>query len=350
MSYLRGPLTRDQIRRLMADRKADLAKQQKASSPEPEKQMPVQPAKASTRPVLSAKIVQSYWPVSARLPEGSRLQYRPAVIGESKLHFIDSSSNIDCWRDLTVLQPIHGDLPEPIWDSAYNYETVPAMDDKAEENADFTDLPSELAQEKNYKTWEKELKEHLYRSEKYTVWNCDVLNAYSESGESEGDFRIRMTQLAREKRDDKKDAVRAKYKKRIDRAREAVRKAEAYASQQKSQFWMRILDIVWRIVAMFMGNSRSRGPSTTSARQAMRERGEQTRAQQRLEEKQIDLEDLEEELQQEMEQIEFNYEPANLELEKTEVPPRKSDISVDQVQLVWLPWSIDADGISRPEY
>ena len=35
---------------------------------------------------------------------------------------------------------------------------------------------------------------------------------------------------------------------------------------------------------------------------------------------------------------------------KFEVSPRKSDIAVDQVHLVWLPWSVDASGTPVCEY
>ena len=82
----------------------------------------------------------------------------------------------------------------------------------------------------------------------------------------------------------------------------------------------------------------------------MRERGQQTRAEQRLEDKQIDLEELEDELEEKLTEIEIDFEPSNLELEKTEVPLRKSDTTVDPISLVWLPWRVDADGATRPAY
>ena len=358
MSYLRGPLTRNQIRSLMADRKAAIEKEQAASAPEVTVNAVAEPTTfASSRPVITAKISQKYWPMSprisrGRLPEGSQLQYRPAVMGESKMHFVQSKCDVDTWRDLSIVQPIHGDLPEPMWDEAHTYETTPALDDDPQAGAQFADLPSELAQEKNYSSWGKELKDHLYRTEKYIAMRCDALDEYSKPSETEADFRIRMTQLAREKRDAMKEKVRAKFKKRLERAQEGVRKAQAHADEQKSQFWMRLLVMLGGFLAMIFGkgSSRSRGVSSSSARQAMRERGEQSRAEQKLEDKLIDLEELEVELEDKLEQIELDFEPGNLDLGKFEVSPRKSDIAVDQVQLLWLPWRIDADGTAVCEY
>jgi len=82
----------------------------------------------------------------------------------------------------------------------------------------------------------------------------------------------------------------------------------------------------------------------------MRERGQQSRAEQRLEGKLIELEELEEKLQQDLEDIELDFEPSNLQLEKVEVPLRKSDTTIEQVLLVWLPWRLDPDGTTRPAY
>jgi hypothetical protein len=261
MPYLRGPLTRDQIRLLMADRKAVLEKEQAVSAAEDGAKPQAKPvAAASSRPVITANIAQKYWPTTGRLPEGTRLQYRPAVLGESQLHFIQSSCDVDTWQNLSVVQPIHGDLPEPMWDEAHTYETTPAMDDDPQAGAEFADLPSELAQEKNYAAWKKELRDHLYRTEKYLALHCEALDEYSAAGEAEAYFRIRMTQLAREKRDTMKEKVRAKFKKSLERAQEAVRKAQAQADEQKSQFWMRLVGMLGGLLAMIFGKGSSRSP------------------------------------------------------------------------------------------
>ena len=87
-----------------------------------------------------------------------------------------------------------------------------------------------------------------------------------------------------------------------------------------------------------------------AARQAMRERGEQSRAEQRLEDKQMALEAFEDQLQNELTELEIDFEPSNLTLERLEVPLRKSDTTVDPISLVWLPWRLDPDGSVQPAY
>ncbi len=352
MSYLGGPLTRDQIKTLMADRKASESNGQETADStgtvvEPE------PVVTNHRPVVTASVTQKYWPVSDSLPREVEVQYRPALVGYARMHFVRASYDVDLWRDCVVLQSVHGKLREPVWDSAMVFDQTTELRDDPVAGASYADLPSPLANEKNYKSWEKELIDHLYRAERLVCWRSKDLDASSEPDESEGDFRIRMSQLAREKRDERKEKVRARYKLRLQRAEEAVRKAESYYQQQRSQFWGRVVGVLMMILQVILGAlgmGRSRQVSTSSANQAMRERGEASRAEQKLKDKQAALEELKEKIQGEIEDLEFDFEPQNIELEKLELPPIKGDLRVDRVVLAWLPWQTDADGVSHPAY
>ncbi len=363
MSYLRGPLTRNQIRDLMRDRKAALQEALPQAfettvdipvAKPADQEIALQPTVDISQPLLSANIQQKFWPLCDELPKNARLQYRPALTGTARLHFVRASYDVDFWQASIIVQPVHEKMPQPMWSSALTYSTAPALQDQPQPLAEFGKLPSELAQEKNYANWEKELKDHLYRTEKHIAWRSKELDEHSEPGESEGDFRIRMSQRAREQRDDKKEDVRKKFQRKIDRAEKSVKKAEDFLQLQKSQFWTRILGLLWMVLdvvlGQFTGRKSRRRVSSSSANQAIRERGEQSRARIRLEDKQDQLEELQETLQDEIEQIDLNCDPKNLEFEKLEVTPRKSDVAVEQIHLVWLPWRVDEDGFDQVAY
>ena len=353
MSYLRGPLTRDQIRTLMAPRKAEIeqAEADKKTAGDGGTPTTAPPAAtadlAQSRPVLSADIEQQFWPLAEPADEAARIVYRPALLGSGTLHFVKSSLEVDTWRPCVVLQPIHGDMPEPVWDTAQVMDQSPTLVDQPHEPATFDMLPSELANVKSYKSWASDLKNHLYRTETLDLWQCDAVGEHSKPGETEAEFRIRATQLAREKRDEEKETVRKKYEKQIDRAKERVRKAELHLSVQRSQFWTRVGEIIWRVIRMFLGGGRR---STIGTSTVLRERGEQTRAQQRLDDEQAKLQKIEDQRNAAIESLEIDFEPKSLELEKMEVRPRKSDTAVDRVTLVWLPWQKADDGTTMPAY
>lgn len=59
---------------------------------------------------------------------------------------------------------------------------------------------------------------------------------------------------------------------------------------------------------------------------------------------------MEEEFQEEMDKIKDAYSPEDLELEEIVIRPRKSDIFVTPLSLVWSPWREGMDGIAEPHY
>ena len=398
MSYLRGPLTRGQIHALMAPRKEALGKAghgkgvhgtsrgigagQSVETGRDGTQRPgaeTTPGVAITggvdasgpasarelershfhqRPLLVPGIRQKFWLPMAGFSGNDRLLYRPALLGTGKLHFVRASYHLDHWREVAVLQPIDGKLPEPVWESAQAIAAMPELQDDPRalpavhgvehQEPEYDRLASALALEKNYKGWRIDLKNRLYRTESCILWRCEELGAYSLPDEAEDAFRLRITQQAREKRDAAKLAVREKYKKRLDRARQRLRKAEENVNLQRSQFWARAAQLAWTVADTFLNrHRRSRRGASSGARQAMRERGEQTRAELRRENRQADWEDLQNALESELEQIERDYDPTNLQFDRLQLRPRKSDTLVDQVTLVWLPWQIAEDGIQR---
>ena len=380
MSYLRGPLTRGQIRTLMAPLKSERAEagptapaQAGRTGPESTtataaKVFPHHHARhrasagtdrniSRQRPLLVASISQKFWPLEVELHPGDRLFYRPALLGTGKLHFVRASYQLDHWREVAVLQPIPAQLPEPIWESAQAVDRVPELQDHPAvhgeeiEEPEYEALATGLAREKNYKSWRANLKNTLYRTESCVLWHCELLDEYSRPAEAEAAFRLRITQQVREKRDAAKHAVREKYEKRLTRARQRLRKAEEDLQLQRSQFWTRTAELVWTVADVFLNrHRRSRRRPSSGARQAMRERGEQSRAQLRLEARQEDWEDLRNALDGELEQIESDYDPGNLQLDRLQLPPRKSDILTDQVILVWLPWVKAKDGVLKKGY
>ena len=162
MSYLRGPLTRDQIRDLMKDRKCDLPVQTTETS-----------AKSTAarhddaQPMLSSNIVQKYWPLESRPNSGLPSGISAGSAGEAKLHFLQAASKIDAWQDCTVLKPLHGKLTDPVWEAALVFEQIRALTDSPEPSAAFAGLPPEVAQEKNFRSWERELKDWVYQTQRY---------------------------------------------------------------------------------------------------------------------------------------------------------------------------------------
>ncbi|WP_447516290.1 hypothetical protein, partial [Clostridioides difficile] len=81
--------------------------------------------------------------------------------------------------------------------------------------------------------------------------------------------------------------------------------------------------------------------ASTSARSAGRvfsERGDVARAEDDLAQLQNDLKELEEKLTEEIDEIKAEYPTDNIELESIPLRPKKADLSIAKIVLVWTPW------------
>ena len=226
LSYLRGPLTREQIQTLMAPRKAAQSTLTlNATSPSPAGAAMATPKSASTppctsspapsvssagsRPVVPPDVPEFFIPRREQLDAGSALLYRPAVLGVARLHYADKKTGMDHWETLGLLRPVVEELPADVWDGAEAHtDHVPELNKTPEPGARFGPLPGALARAKSYAEYTKGLKNYLYRERKLTVWSCPDLKAYSRPGESQRDFRLRLSQGSREARDRANEELR----------------------------------------------------------------------------------------------------------------------------------------------
>ena len=228
LSYLRGPLTRDQIQTLMAPRKAAQPvpppsssspnSETSAGSPKSASKPPSLSASASiaspasSRPVVPPDVPEFFIPRRVQPDAGSMLLYRPAVLGVARLHYSDKKTGLDHWETLGLLRPVVAELPADIWSGAETHsDHIPELNKAPEAGARFDSLPGALARAKSYADYTKALKNFLYRERKLTIWSCPDLKAYSQPEESERDFRLRLAQGSREARDRASEELCAKY-------------------------------------------------------------------------------------------------------------------------------------------
>ena len=194
-----------------------------------------------------------------------------------------------------------------------------------------------------------------------TMWRCKDLKQYSEPGETEGDFKVRLEQLASEKRDEAIDKLRDKFGSKFDTLRTRIRKAEDKVDVEKAQYQQSRVSSVLSVGTTLMGallgrkafgvtNARRAGSSMRSFGRASKEKDDIGRAEENLEELQTKYEDMEADFDEQVEELSEKLSVENLEFEELVVTPRKSDIDIEDFSICWLPWRIDASGIAEPAW
>ncbi len=62
------------------------------------------------------------------------------------------------------------------------------------------------------------------------------------------------------------------------------------------------------------------------------------------------MEELKEALDEDLDELSKEYDTSRIELDETEIPPRKSDLKVDDPVILWQPWQVDSSGIASKLY
>lgn len=365
LSYLRGPLTRDQIKVLMDPRKAAFAPARAASAaPAPAVAATPMPASAGTSqpPALPPDIPRYFIPRRGSGPGDSTLVYQPQLLGVVKVRFADAKTKVDLSREVVCMTSVTHEVVPVNWENSQAVElAVSDLEKSPEGDARYADLPPAAGQSKSYAAWNRDLIGWLYQSQALELLKSPSFGLVSQPGEEERDFRVRLQQAAREQRDDAVEQLRKKYAPKIATMQERLRKAEQRVEKEKAQASQAGLQTVFSIGATLLGAFTGRkviSSSTISkvssaarkAGQAMEQSKDVGQAAETVEAIQQQLAELEAQFTEETAALEAKLDPQAETFETVAIKPKKADISVQLVALAWAPCWQDSQGQVTPAW
>jgi hypothetical protein len=372
LSYLRGPLTRTQIKQLMEPLKA-LGIGGQASAGADNNVSGLKTASISgsvvsgvtsqaVRPMLPPDVPQYFVPIRGLRPEGSTLLYQPMVLGAAQVRFADAKAAVDTTESRALLAPISDGAVPVEWDRAMEADL--ALSDLERDPADsgqFGPLPSAAGKAKQYESWKSDLAGWLFRTQKLDLLRSPGTKEQSKPGESERDFRLRLQQSGREERDRQSEALRKKYAPKIaalqDRIRRAEQMVERQQAESRSSQLQAAISVGATILGAFLGrktiSATNIGKATTAIRgagRAMKESKDVSQAEDNVAALQQQLTELEAQFKAETETLVAATDPLTEKLESLSVKPTKSNIVVKLVALVWVPYWLNGDGTQTPAW
>ena len=357
MSYLAGPLTRDQVKLLTGDRSVEAAVSDATAG------VPGAPAgTVAEAPVLEladdetvvapevADGVDVYY-LDAATPwaaevgavaDGTRLA--PALVTRVQMLFDDTKADLRETVEWEAFVPISErdiDWREAI---AVDYDSRDLRRDPPEGAAYvLTDAPI------RNKTWFRsvtaDLKNHLHREQTVTLQANRELKLYSRIDETESAFAARCRDAADEGKDAEVSKLRDRLTARMDKIDAAIAKYEDRIEELQADVRNRrnqdLISIGSSVLGSILGGRTSTSTIARSAgRAATRGQSSAQRVrtiENRIEEKNLALEDLEEDLLEAVAEIDEEWDEKAEAIEPLEISLEKNDISVDEVSLLWLP-------------
>jgi hypothetical protein len=346
LSYLRGPLSRDQIRTLRGRSDAP-GTTQTAPAPRPVSVPRKEAAGGDAPPIVPPGIQQVFIPRPA--PDNSRGPvYSPMVLGAARVTFANPKLGIDVSRDVIYEMEIGSGAVTVDWAAAVPLD-LPVADLRRapDPGASYEPLPPVAMLAKNYSIWEKAFARWLAQTEKIELLRHRETGLTSKPGETERDFRIRLQDASRTPRDEAVEALRRKYAAKQATLAERLRRAEAGVARESEQASQQKLQTALSFGATIMGALLGRkavsagtlGRATTAARgvgRSMKETSDVKRASETADAVRAQLRELDEQAREETQTLAATFDRP-VELERVPLLPKRGQVLVHFVALGWDP-------------
>lgn len=316
LSYLQGPLTLPQIQTLSPDKKV-----------------------SETVKIVSSKPAINIDELYLK-PQVSRANalFKPRLLTQVKLHYVDAKNKVDTWQEKLLAFPFSDDGKSILWDQGEDIQDVKdQLTGETPKEASYASVT--LSDTKNLTS---DVALNLYQNEGLKLFSAPEFKLTSKLTETEDEFKARLSQAQREKRDSLIAKIKDKYQSKIQVMQDKVKRAEERVNKQQEQVGRQKFDTYLSVGATILGALLGKRATTTTINQAgtsMRRAGrigkeqeEAEIAQKDAEAYKHDLEDLQAEFDKEIQAL------TNLpktEIDEVSIPPRKSDITVQKVSLLW---------------
>lgn len=324
LSYLCGPLTREQIRKLQP------------SSPPSSIPATAPVATSAAGPPVLKNITQ----VFAKSQGGGK--WTPRLLLAATVRYRDAKRGIDSSSEEALLATIPGALTGANWNEAEDAEIQNFSESPL--NGEFEAVPDEARNSRRYEQWAKDAADWLSANRPLELFRCATMKMESTPGESERDFQARLAQRLRESRDARCDEVRARFARRleaiqsqIERATEAIAREEAQAGQARMQTMVSIgSTLLGALLGRKALSASTMGRATTAARgvgRSMKEYGDVGKAKERQSALEAERTALEGELASELAALNT----AAPEVETVRIAPARGGVRVRLAALAWVP-------------
>jgi hypothetical protein len=351
LSYLRGPMGRDEIRTLMDPQRAaaapvsapaSVAATTPAAAPATAAAAAPAPPPLATRPIVPPDVPQFFAP-------GSGDAWVPMLVGAGRLTYSDAKLGLDETNDIVVWTPLTDGPVVVDWEHAEPADfAVDALTTEPRAGGTFASLPQVAAKPKSYATWTKEFSSWASRSQSVELVRSPKTGAISHPGESDAAFRVRVSHTAREARDEAIAKLRAKQAPKLAAMDEKIRKAEASIQKEEQQAteskFTTAVSVGASVLGAFFGrkvvSATNAGRVATAARGVSRigresqdvERAKANAA--ALVEQRQALADT---LAQELQALQAEWSADGEVFDRVVVKPKRGGVQVQLVALVWRP-------------
>lgn len=348
MSYLRGPLTLDEISRLSPQ--TPIAQAQEEA---PSLQGNLSKDESPIMPKIAADTRIAYLDPASPLcdelksdPQSRRFELGVAV--RVNLTFDEKAADLDHHEEW---EAIYYPLQDPFEQSPKTVLDYDARDFKSEapQNARYVTPAGPVHTKAYIKKIQSRIKNDLYRNRHITIYKNAALKAFSRVDESQESFQTRCEAIAQEAADleiaklheKAKRSMESLEKKLTTAQRRLASAEEAESAAKRNEMFSGVGAVLGAIFGSRSASSLARKAGGFSSRRGRSSRSAQKvdQAEEKIDELEQEMQELQEEIEDKVDALRNEWSDKAQEVEPFEVDLERSDIVIDEVVALWIPSS-----------
>ena len=342
LSYLKGPISKDDIKKLMINKinQSD----SKVIENDLEKEIPklhIPKAEQSLKPIITSNINQKYLYTS----QNNSYYLQPYLTFSCNIHFINTAKAIDLETTQAFKIYLDENMKDINFEEKEQLENA-SFEEKERANSSYYTLPIFVQNEKEIKSIEKDFSDYIYRDTKLTLYKNDALKIVSKQDETLSDFKIRLQDRLNEKIDEEVEKLQIKFQKSNDSIEDKLsnlyEKLEREEQQSSATTTDTLISIGTSLLGAFFGKSAltktNIGKVASSAKGASRilkERNDIKYVEADILQLQEEQKTLQKILEDEIKKINTSNLSSNYEIEEIFIKPKRSDIYNIKLELLW---------------
>ena len=340
ISYLKGPLSRDDIKLLMKDKKELLLSHDNKEKTTKKDNSDT----SSSKPILNEDILEYFYNKNSAQTKPTLY---PHLIANATLRYYNAKRAIDEEERLYNKYELPSNLRDLDWnESQINEDDFDLYELNSTSNASFANLPNIIKEASSLKELEKDFTDYLYQNNKLTLYRVSSLKLESNFGENLDKFKIKINDTLSDKKEEDKEKLIQKFEKKRDiidrRYQRALVKLEKEEEDVSSKTTGLVMSIGMAILDSFLGTKRVKRSTISKAGTAIRgagriygEKADVKRAKEALKVIEEDLQELEYSLEDEILKLDEKFSIDSVEIEEFFIKPRRSDIYDVELAILW---------------
>jgi len=325
MSYLKGPLKRDDISALMQDQRGA------------EDTSPVAIRSQDEDGYKRVNTLQNSIDQYYEIDMTGVHRYHPYLAANIEIYYHDQRRGIEMTKNSSIFLDLDGVRSIDWEDASVEEMDFTRLSEDEPKDAKYASIPESVSSDSDLKLASRELKDHLYQSNGLELYRCKPLRIESKPDESMVDFKIEAENKLNDMKEQALEKLTEMYGRKEQRLKDQMIRAKEKVEKEKGDQMSSMLNVGVSILGALFGRTTSTkiGTAVSRGSRAFKERGDVTRAESKILELEEKMEDLGVELDNKIDDITTKYGIENYTIETFSIKPKKRDIEISDIAILW---------------